>query len=119
MRSRTRMRERCEHTHTHTFTNPHSPYSHSPYSHSPYSHSPYSHSPYPHSRAQLGSRVEFLENKLERANLSKSIAEAKLSDFEREKTMIELDVKEIIARHKTEVTERMSKVARVCHVIVM
>ena len=57
--------------------------------------------------------MEFLQTKLEKANLGRSIAESKLSDFEREKTMIELEIKEILARHRTEVTERMSKVARV------
>ena len=49
----------------------------------------------------------------------KAAAEAKLADFEREKMMIELDIKEIIARHKTEVTERMawsSKVTLSCHI---
>ena len=47
--------------------------------------------------------------------LLQSIAESKLSDFEREKKMIELDIDEILARHKIEVTERMSKLTRVCH----
>lgn len=79
-----------------------------------------SHSPFqpllsfPHSRAHLSSEVEFLQTKLEKANLDKSIAEAKVADFEREKKMIELDIQEILVRHKSEVTERMSKFARVC-----
>ena len=41
------------------------------------------------------------------------MAESKLADFEKEKMMIELDVKETIARHKTEVTERMARAAKV------
>ncbi len=41
------------------------------------------------------------------------MAESKLADFEKEKMMIELDVKETIARHKTEVTERMAWAAKV------
>ena len=68
---------------------------------------------FPHSRANLSSEVEFLQNKLEKASLDKSIAEAKVADFEREKKMIELDIQEILVRHKSEVTERMSKFARV------
>ena len=45
---------------------------------------------------------------------AKAMAESKLADFEKEKMMIELDVKETIARHKTEVTERMAWAAKVC-----
>ena len=47
------------------------------------------------------------------------MAEARLLDFEKEKMMIELDIKEIIARHKTEVTEKMawaSKVSMSCFI---
>ena len=84
--------------------------------HSPYQHSSLS---FPHSRAHLSSEVEFLQTKLEKASMDKSIAEAKVADFEREKKMIELDVQEILVRHKSEVTERMSKFARVCGLIVM
>ena len=67
-----------------------------------------------HSRANLVSEVESLQNKLEEANLKKSVVEAKLAEFERQKKMIELDIQDILARHKSEVTERMSKFARVC-----
>ena len=41
------------------------------------------------------------------------MAESKLSDFEREKMIIELEIKELIARHKTEVTEKMARAAHV------
>ena len=57
--------------------------------------------------------MEVLTRRLEHANLSKSMAESKLSDFEREKMIIELEIKEIIARHRTEVTEKMARAARV------
>ena len=63
--------------------------------------------------------MEFLQNKLEKSSLDKSIAEAKVADFEREKKMIELDIQEILVRHKSEVTERMSKFARVSGQMVM
>ena len=72
--------------------------------------------PFPHSRAQLTSEVEFVQTKLDKTSIARSIAEAKLSDFEREKKMIELDIQEILVRHKSDVTERMSKFARVSHV---
>ena len=45
--------------------------------------------------------------------MARTVAESKLADFEREKKMIELDIQEILVRHKSEVTERMSKFARV------
>lgn len=54
-----------------------------------------------------------LTGKLEKASLAKSMAESKLSDFEREKMIIELEIKEIIARHKTDVTEKMARAAQV------
>lgn len=76
------------------------------------------HTVIPHSRANLSSEVECLQTKLEKANLDKSIAESKVADFEREKKMIELDIQEILVRHKSEVTERMSKFARVSEEIV-
>ena len=62
--------------------------------------------------------VEVLTSKLEKATLTRNMAESRLSDFEREKTIIELEIKEIIARHKTEVTEKMSRAAQVCALII-
>ena len=63
--------------------------------------------------SQLRVEVDSLKGQLERSNLSKSMAESKLSDFEREKMIIELEIKELIARHKTEVTEKMARAAHV------
>ena len=57
-----------------------------------------------------------LTGKLERVSLSKSMAESKLSDFDRYKAMIELEMTELIARHKTAITERMARAAQVCSV---
>ena len=37
----------------------------------------------------------------------------KISDLEKEKTMLELEVKELIARHKTDLQEKTSKVTQV------
>ena len=51
--------------------------------------------------------------KLEKAIQAKSVADAKIADFEREKSMIELEIKELLARHRTEVTERMARAAQV------
>lgn len=57
-----------------------------------------------------------LNTKLTTALQIKAAAEAKLADFEKEKMMIELDIKEIIARHKTEVTEKMAWSSKVSFV---
>ena len=102
----------CAHTHTHTHTHTHL----WPRILFVFVIFPFPRSlilPFPHSRAHLKTEVEILQNKLEKGNLAKSIAESKLSDFEREKKMIELDIQEILVRHKSDVTERMSKFARV------
>ena len=64
-------------------------------------------------RGQLKAVVDSLHKKLEKALMGKTVAESKLADFEREKKMIELDIQEILVRHKSDVTERMSKFARV------
>lgn len=63
--------------------------------------------------SHLRSEVEVLNGKLERVNLSKSMAESKLSDFDRYKAMIELEMTELIARHKTAITEKMARAAQV------
>ncbi len=57
--------------------------------------------------------MDALTSKLEKMTLAKNMAESKLSDFEREKTIIELEIKEIIARHRTDVTEKMARAAQV------
>ncbi len=57
--------------------------------------------------------MDVLTSKLEKTSLAKNMAESKLSDFEREKTIIELEIKEIIARHRTDVTEKMARAAQV------
>ena len=54
-----------------------------------------------------------LNTRLDKALHAKSLADAKIADFEREKGMIELEIKEMLARHRTEVTERMARAAQV------
>ena len=55
-----------------------------------------------------------LTGKLERANLAKSMADSKLSELDRYKAMIELEMNEILARHKTAMTEKMARAVQVC-----
>ena len=40
-----------------------------------------------------------------------------ISDLEKEKTMLELEVKELIARHKADLQEKTSKITQVCYVV--
>ena len=62
----------------------------------------------------MRTEVEVLTGKLERANLAKSMAESKLSELDRYKAMIELEMNEILARHKTAMTEKMARAVQVC-----
>ena len=63
--------------------------------------------------SQLRSEVETLNGQLDKVNLARSIAESKLSDFDRYKAMIELEITEMLARHKSLMTERVARCARV------
>lgn len=67
---------------------------------------------------RLRGELSDLNSKLSKALEGKAMAEARLLDFEKEKMMIELDIKEIIARHKTEVTEKMAWASKVNIVLV-
>ena len=64
-------------------------------------------------RSHLRTEVEVLTGKLERANLAKSMADSKLSELDRYKAMIELEMNEILARHKTAMTEKMARAVQV------
>lgn len=59
--------------------------------------------------AQLRSEVEMLNGQLDKVTLGRSIAESKLSDFDRYKAMIELEITEMLARHKSLMTERAAR----------
>ncbi len=73
--------------------------------------------PPPH-RIHMRGEVELLTGRLERVNLAKSMAESKLSDFDRYKAVIELEMNELIARHKIAITEKMARAAQVLNVMV-
>ncbi len=64
-------------------------------------------------RAQLRSEVEQLNGQLDKVSLARSIAESKLSDFDRYKAMIELEITEMLSRHKSLMTERVARCAQV------
>ncbi len=64
-------------------------------------------------RSELRGEVSSLKSQLDKANLAKSVAESKLSDFDRYKSMIELEITEMLARHKTAMTEKVARSAQV------
>ena len=63
--------------------------------------------------SELKTEISYLRTQLDKANLAKSVAESKLSDFDRYKSMIELEITELLARHKTVMTERVARTAQV------
>jgi len=63
-------------------------------------------------RDALSAQLELAIAKSESEELARQIAEEQISDLEKEKTMLELEVKELIARHKTDLQEKTSKVTQ-------
>ena len=61
----------------------------------------------------MRSEVDSLNAQLDKVNLARSVAESKLSDFDRYKSMIELEITEMLARHKTAMTEKVARSAQV------
>ncbi len=67
----------------------------------------------------MHSEVEALNAQLDKVNLARSVAESKLSDFDRYKSIIELEITEMLARHKTAMTEKVARSAQVGAALVM
>ncbi|XP_065062554.1 rho-associated protein kinase 1-like [Rhopilema esculentum] len=63
-------------------------------------------------RDSLSAQLELAMAKAESEELARQIAEEQISDLEKEKTMLELEVKELIARHKTELQDKTVKVTQ-------
>ena len=57
-------------------------------------------------RDSIGAQLQLALAKADSEQLARSIAEEQLSDLEKEKTMLELELKESMARHKTDVTKK-------------
>ena len=51
--------------------------------------------------------------KADSEQLARTIAEEQLSDVEKEKTMLELEIKEILSRHKSDMNKKESVIAMV------
>ncbi|XP_076440022.1 rho-associated protein kinase 2-like isoform X2 [Babylonia areolata] len=57
-------------------------------------------------KASLVTQVQLLHTKADSEALARQIAEEQLSDVEKEKTMLELEIKELMARHKNDLNKK-------------
>jgi len=58
------------------------------------------------SRDSLGGQLQLALAKADSEQLARTIAEEQLSDVEKEKTMLELEIKEILSRQKSELSKK-------------
>ncbi|BFY99727.1 hypothetical protein BsWGS_02766 [Bradybaena similaris] len=59
----------------------------------------------------MGAQLQLALAKADSEQLARQIAEEQLSDVEKEKTMLDLEIKEFMSRHKTEMNKKESMVA--------
>lgn len=64
-------------------------------------------------RDSLAAQLEITLTKADSEQLARSIAEEQYSDLEKEKIMKELEIKEMMARHKQELSEKDTTIASV------
>lgn len=65
------------------------------------------------SRDSIGAQLQLALAKADSEQLARQIAEEQLSDVEKEKTMLELEIKELIFRHKTDINKKDSVISSV------
>lgn len=68
-------------------------------------------------RDSLAAQLEITLTKADSEQLARSIAEEQYSDLEKEKIMKELEIKEMMARHKQELTEKDATIASVSKIL--
>lgn len=64
-------------------------------------------------RDSLAAQLEITLTKADSEQLARSIAEEQYSDLEKEKIMKELEIKEMMARHRQELTEKDTTISSV------
>lgn len=64
-------------------------------------------------RESIGAQLQLALAKADSEQLARQIAEEQLSDVEKEKTMLELEIKEMISRQKLEMSKKESLIASV------
>lgn len=65
----------------------------------------------------MAAQLEITLTKADSEQLARSIAEEQYSDLEKEKIMKELEIKEMMARHKQELTEKDATIASVSKIL--
>lgn len=65
----------------------------------------------------MAAQLEITLTKADSEQLARSIAEEQYSDLEKEKIMKELEIKEMMARHKQELAEKDATIASVSYMI--
>lgn len=68
-------------------------------------------------RDSLAAQLEITLTKADSEQLARSIAEEQYSDLEKEKIMKELELKEMMARHRQEVAEKDITISSVCNAL--
>lgn len=68
-------------------------------------------------RDSLAAQLEITLTKADSEQLARSIAEEQYSDLEKEKIMKELELKEMMARHRQEVAEKDVTISSVCNAL--
>lgn len=66
-------------------------------------------------RDSLAAQLEITLTKADSEQLARSIAEEQYSDLEKEKIMKELELKEMMARHRQELSEKDITISSVSH----
>lgn len=69
--------------------------------------------PLPNHRESLTSQLEVSLTKADSEQLARSIAEEQYSDLEKEKIMKELEIKDMMARHKQELGDKEATISSV------
>lgn len=64
-------------------------------------------------RDSLSAQLELALAKAESEELARSIAEEQITDLEKEKAMFELEIKEINAKHKADLSDKDNKIIKV------
>lgn len=64
----------------------------------------------------MAAQLEITLTKADSEQLARSIAEEQYSDLEKEKIMKELEIKEMMARHKQELAEKDATIASVSNI---
>ncbi|KAK3585004.1 hypothetical protein CHS0354_024918 [Potamilus streckersoni] len=57
-------------------------------------------------KESIGTQLQIALQRADSEQLARTIAEEQLSDVEKEKTMIELEIKELMSRHKSDITKK-------------